>query len=106
MAGRIAILCLALAGIAWYAGWLPAGALDLPQAAAPTLYRWQDAQGRTVYGNTPPAGIKTEPVADSGRMSTVPATKIPEPPKKELPPGVTIQQLATERAIEQATGAK
>lgn len=106
---RIAILSLALAGAAWYAGWLPrlpGEVLALPNATAPTLYRWQDAQGRPVYGTEPPAGVKTTAMEDKGQMSTVPATKIPEPPRKELPDGVTIQQLATERAINQATGGK
>lgn len=107
MFGKILLLALILTGAAWYAGWLPSlPGESLSQATAPTLYRWQDAQGRPVYGTEPPAGVKASVVADKGQMSTVPATKIPEPPRKELPDGVTIQQLATERAINQATGGK
>mgnify|MGYP006335218963 CR=1 FL=1 len=76
------------------------------QATPTPLYRWKDARGQFTYGTQPPPNARAELVADKGTMSSVPATEIPEPPKKELPPGVTIQQLATERAIEHATGAK
>jgi hypothetical protein len=109
MLGRLLILLALLLGAGVYTGLIP---LQLPGRAAfedarrPPLYRWQDAKGQPVYGSQPPAGVKAEVVQDQGRMSTLPATKIPEPPKKELPPGVTIQQLATERAINQATGGK
>lgn len=109
---RIPFLLLALVGVAVCAGVLPripTDVLPLPAAMQPTppqLYRWKDAKGQLTYGTQPPAGAKAEAVVDKGTMSTVPATKIPEPPKKELPPGATIQQLATERAIDQATGAK
>lgn len=111
---RLGGLLAVLAGVAWYAGWLPrltqlaTGTLALPEVMppAPQLFRWKDARGQITYGTQPPPGVKAEPVADKGTMSMVPAAKIPEPPKKELPPGVTIQQLATERAIDQATGAK
>jgi len=122
MKWRIPLLLAVLLGVALWSGlfgpalarlqsWTAstASALPLPQAmqAAPTqLYRWKDAKGQFTYGTQPPPNAKAEMVADKGMMSSVPATKIPEPPKKELPPGVTIQQLATERAIEQATGAK
>ncbi|GAB2893623.1 hypothetical protein GCM10027046_23260 [Uliginosibacterium flavum] len=129
MKWRIPLLLVVLAGVAFWSGlfgpalaklqsWTvsTASALPLPQSLqslpaamqpAPTvLYRWKDAKGQFTYGTQPPPNAKAELVADKGMMSSVPATKIPEPPKKELPPGVTIQQLATERAIEQATGAK
>ena len=35
-------------------------ALALPATAA--LYKWTDENGRTVYGDTPPAGVKAERV--------------------------------------------
>lgn len=112
---RLGFLLAILIGLAAYAGYLPRVSrelLALPEAVAPTLtappvlYRWKDAKGQLVYGTQPPPGVKAETVADKGSVSTVPATKIPEAPRKELPPGVTIQQLATERAIDQATGVK
>ena len=43
---RVAVCALALAA--------------LPAAAA--LYKWTDENGRVVYGDTPPAGVKTERV--------------------------------------------
>lgn len=33
-------------------------------AAAQPTYKWKDAQGRTHYGDTPPAGVSAEVVAD------------------------------------------
>lgn len=50
MNGR-ASLCLALCALAFAA---------LPAAAA--LYKWTDENGRVVYGDTPPAGVKAERV--------------------------------------------
>jgi len=44
-------LCLALCALAFAA---------LPAAAA--LYKWTDENGRVVYGDTPPAGVKAERV--------------------------------------------
>jgi len=112
----LVILLVVLIGVAAWAGLFPQGAVKalsalpeaivLPQAHPAPLFRWKDAQGHLVYGTEPPPGVKAERVEDKGTMSSVPATKIPDPPKKELPAGVTLQQLATERAIEQAAGAK
>jgi uncharacterized protein DUF4124 len=50
MNGRTS-LCLALCALAFAA---------LPAAAA--LYKWTDENGRVVYGDTPPAGVKAERV--------------------------------------------
>ena len=112
---RIGLLLLILLALAVWAGLLPPlpaawrpSAIAWPDAPAPQLYRWQDPQGRVTYGSRPPAGVKAEAVADKGTLSVVPATKPPaaKTAPRQLPPGVTIQQLATERAIEQATGDK
>ena len=54
MDGRIALRlasCLAVCALAFAA---------LPAAAA--LYKWTDENGRVVYGDTPPAGVKAERV--------------------------------------------
>jgi len=48
---RRASLCVALCALAFAA---------LPAAAA--LYKWTDENGRIVYGDTPPAGVKAEKV--------------------------------------------
>src|SRR5882724_8285762 len=50
MNGRVA-LCVAVCALAFAA---------LPAAAA--LYKWTDDNGRAVYGDTPPAGVKAERV--------------------------------------------
>lgn len=76
-----------------------------PTAEAPPVYRWKDAQGRIHYGNEPPVGVRAE-IASGGTVNTL---SLPTPAK---PPGAaasapvaepTLQQMATERAIEQAT---
>ncbi len=46
---RRASLCVAVCALAFAA---------LPAAAA--LYKWTDENGRVVYGDTPPAGVKAE----------------------------------------------
>ena len=112
----ILVLLVVLIGAAVWAGWLPQGAtqalatlpagIALPQAKPTPMFRWKDASGHWVYGAEPSPRAKAERVEDKGTVSIVPATKIPDPPKKELPAGTTLQQLATERAIEQATGSK
>ena len=87
---------------AW--GRLRAQAGATAPVAAP-IYRWQDAQGNVHYGSEVPAGIKAE-VASHGSVNTLsmPAPIKLEAPKKETAePEKTIQQMATERAIEQAT---
>jgi hypothetical protein len=48
---RRALLCVAVCALAFAA---------LPAAAA--LYKWTDENGRVVYGDTPPAGVKAERV--------------------------------------------
>lgn len=101
------LLLLALLAGAWHAGLLPTHWLPADTPANPAeLYRWRDAQGRWLYGNSVPAGVQAEPLDARDRLSVVPATPIPAAPSKELPEGVSIQQLATERAIEQAAGTR
>lgn len=74
-----------------------------PSAEAPPVYRWKDAQGRIHYGNEPPVGVSAEK-ATGGTVSTLTMPKAREPVASAPVAEPTLQQMATDRAIEQATG--
>lgn len=49
--------------------------LGATAAAAQTVYRWTDANGRTQYGSTPPPGVKASPVTTSAPPSAEAASQ-------------------------------
>ncbi|MFP4079674.1 MAG: DUF4124 domain-containing protein [Ectothiorhodospira sp.] len=55
---------------------LPLLLLALALPAQAEIYHWTDAQGRTVYGDTPPEGVKASPVQVDAPSATTPG--IPE----------------------------
>lgn len=116
---RPLVLAAILIGIASAAGFIPwqkllnkaESAVAEVKASGPApesspVYRWKDAQGNLVMGSNPPPGVKATKVEDNGRVTTMPAIKVP-PPESEhsaaLPEGKSMQQALTDRAIEQST---
>jgi hypothetical protein len=71
------------------------------------VYRWTDANGRTVYGDSPPAGVKAHKV--EGGVSVVPAAPVPEPgptspaaPAAAPAPAITHNAAPASNAAEEA----
>jgi|GEM_PF-5419088 len=62
-----------------------AGALSAHAAGGTDVYKWRDADGKMVYGDRPPQGVKAEKV--EAQITTVPAQiNTPNPPMRNTEP--------------------
>ncbi|WP_341675467.1 DUF4124 domain-containing protein [Niveibacterium sp. SC-1] len=79
---------------------LLAGALGV-QAAGSDVYKWRDADGKIIYGDRPPQGVKAEKV--EAQITTVPAQiNTPNQPLRNPAPA---RPTAKEQAPMAITGA-
>lgn len=79
-------------------------ALLLAVPALAEMYRWKDAQGNVVFGDSPPEGVSAEPV--KVRPNVVETPKLPEPPPPapapEGPAGPAYQALRITEPADQS----
>ena len=73
--------------------------LSLPASAA--MYKWNDANGKTQYGQFPPAGVNATRIKSDADPKSAPARKPLEEQVKELD-----KQMEQQKAAKEETAAK